>query len=58
MKGNMFCYELDEIDYFDSEDEYWDNFWNKEIREEICFYCYFYYLLCSIYDYVVCKMFL
>lgn len=29
-KGNMFCYELDETDYFDSEDEYWDNLRTKK----------------------------
>lgn len=56
-KGNMFCYELDETDYFDSEDEYWDNLRNKEIREELCPHCHSYHLPRSIHDYAACKLF-
>lgn len=55
-KGNMFCYELDETDYFDSEDEYWDNLRNKEIREELCPHCHSYHLPRSIHDFAACKM--
>lgn len=50
-----FFEDLDETDYFDSEDEYWDTLRNKNIKEEVCQHCHSYHLPRSTQDIVICK---
>lgn len=44
--------DSDATDYFDSEDEYWDSFRNKDIKEDLCPRCRFYHLPHSVKDFV------
>lgn len=52
--GSTFFDDLDETDYFDSEDEYWDTLRNKNIKEEVCQHCHSYHLPRSTKDIVPC----
>lgn len=42
--GSTYFDDLDETDYFDSEDEYWDTLRHKDIKEEICQHCQSFHL--------------
>lgn len=44
--------DVDETDYFDSEDEYWDSFINKTIEENTspCRHCFSYHLPRSVHE--------
>lgn len=53
--GSTFFDDLDETDFFDSEDEYWDTLRNKDIKEEICQHCHLYHLPQSKQDIKICK---
>lgn len=54
---NEFCDDLDETDYFDSEDEYWEKSKNKKIEDNpsVCAYCLSYHLPRSVHEYKDCK---
>lgn len=60
LNKDEFDYEIDDIDYFDSEDEYWSNFGNKNIDDNliICLYCILYYFFWSVNEIKGCKFFL
>lgn len=47
VSGSIYFDDLDEIDYFDSEDEYWEKSKNKKIEDNllVCVYCFLYYFL-------------
>lgn len=53
--GSTYFDDLDETDYFDSEDEYWDTLRDKDIKEEICQHCQSYHLPRSIQDEALCE---
>lgn len=53
--GRTYFDDLDETDYFDSEDEYWDTLRDKDIKEEICQHCQSYHLPRSIQDEASCE---
>lgn len=44
LEDNDFCEDVDETDYFDSEDEYWDTFTNKQTDIEPCPQCLVYHI--------------
>lgn len=50
-----FCDGLDETDYFDSEDEYWDSLRSKNIKVEICSYCLYHHIPRSVEETEYCK---
>lgn len=54
---NEFCDDLDETDYFDSEDEYWEKSKNKKIEDNpsVCAYCLSYHLPRSVHEDKSCK---
>lgn len=56
-KEVTFYDDLDETDYFDSEDEYWDSLKNKNIEDNPspCLHCLTYHLPRSIQEYKECK---
>lgn len=56
-KESEFCDDLDETDYFDSEDEYWERSKNKKIEENpsVCVYCLSYHLPRSVQEHKECK---
>lgn len=49
------CDDLDETDYFDSEDEYWDSLRSKNIEEELCAYCLCHHIPRSVEESEYCK---
>lgn len=53
--GSTYFDDLDETDYFDSEDEYWDTLRDKDIKEDICQHCQSYHLPRSIQDEALCE---
>lgn len=57
LKENIFNDDVDETDYFDSEDEYWDSLKNKNIEDNpsLCLHCLTYHLPRGIHEYKECK---
>ena len=57
LKENIFNDDVDETDYFDSEDEYWDSLKNKNIEDNPspCLHCLTYHLPRGINEYKECK---
>lgn len=56
-KENEFRDDLDETDYFDSEDEYWEGSKNKKIEDNpsVCVFCLSYHLPRSVQEHKECK---
>lgn len=57
LKENIINDVVDETDYFDSEDEYWDSLKNKNIEDNPspCLHCLTYHLPRGINEYKECK---
>lgn len=56
-KENEFRDDLDETDYFDSEDEYWEGSKNKKLEDNpsVCVFCLSYHLPRSVQEHKECK---